>query len=82
MNDKLPVNTSRFTEVQIIGVLGLTEGGISSATFYKWLAKFGGMDASIMSQMKALEYENRRLKSMFTDLSMQADLMRGALGQS
>ena len=64
---------SRFTEAQIMGVLRQAEGGlpvselcrehgISSATFYKWRAKFGGMDASMMSQMKALEDENRRLK--------------------
>lgn len=49
--------------------------GISSATFYKWRAKYGGMDASMMSQMKPLEDENRRLKRMFADLSMQADLL-------
>ena len=64
---------SRFTEAEIMGVLRQAEGGlpvselcrehgISSATFYKWRAKFGGMDASMMSQMKALEDENRRLK--------------------
>ena len=83
---------SRFTEAQIMGVLRQAEGGmpvpelcreqgISSATFYKWRAKYGGMDASMMSQMKALEDENRRLKSMFTDLGMQADLLREALGK-
>ena len=60
---------SRFTEAQIMSVLRQAEGGlpvselcrehgISSATFYKWRAKFGGMDASMMSQMKALEDEN------------------------
>ena len=83
---------SRFTEAQIMGVLRQAEGGlpvselcrehgISSATFYKWRAKFGGMDASMMSQMKALEDENRRLKRMFADLRMQADLLREALGK-
>ena len=41
------------------------EHGISSASFYKWRAKYGGMDASMMSQMKALEDENRQLKRMF-----------------
>ena len=70
-----------FSESQIMAVLRQAEGGvavpelcrehgISSATFYKWRAKFGGMDASMMSQMKALEDENRRLKRMFADLSM------------
>ena len=57
------------------------EHGISSATFYKWRARYGGMDASMMSQMKALEDENRRLKRMFADLAMQADLLREALGK-
>ena len=83
---------SRFSDEQIIGFLrqaeagmGIPElcrsGGFSQATFYKWRAKFGGMDASMMSQMKALEDENRRLKRMFADLSMQADLLREALGK-
>ena len=83
---------SRFTEAQIMGVLRQAESGmpvpelcrehgISSAAFYKWRAKYGGMDASMMSQMKALEDENRRLKRMFADLSMQADLLRVALGK-
>lgn len=74
-----------------MAVLGQAEGGvavpklcqeheISSASFYKWRAKYGGMDASMMSQMKALEDENRRLKRMFAGLSMQADLLKEALG--
>lgn len=82
----------RFTEAQIMGVLRQAKGGmpvpglcrdhgISSVTFYKWRAKYGGMDASMMSQMKSLEDENRRLKRMFADLSMQADLLRKALGK-
>ena len=82
----------RFSEEQIIGVLREHEAGVavadlarkygmSTATFYGWKAKFGGMDASMMSQMKALEDENRRLKRMFADLSMQADLLREALGK-
>ena len=43
------------------------EHGLSSATFYKWRAKFGGMDASMMKRMKELEDENRRLKKMYAD---------------
>jgi putative transposase len=88
MNEEIPMKKSRFTEAPIMGVLRQAEGGmpvpehgISSATFYKWRAKYGGMDASMMSQMKALEDENRRLKRMFADLSMQADLLREALGK-
>jgi len=48
---------------------------------YKWRAKYGGMDASLISQMKAMEDESRRLKRMYADLSMQADLLREALGK-
>ena len=62
------MKTSRFTESQILSGLRQAEGGmavaalcrehgISNATFYKWRAKYGGMDASMMSQMKALEGE-------------------------
>ena len=83
---------SRFTEGQIMTVSRQAEGGmpipdlcrehgISTASFYNWRAKYGGMDASMMSQMKALEDENRRLKRMYADLSMQADLLKEALGK-
>lgn len=84
---------SRFTEPQIMAVLRPSEDGvavpelcrehrISSASFHNWRAKYGGMDASMMSQMKALEDENRGLKRMFADLSMQAELLREVLGKS
>ncbi|MBL4919453.1 IS3 family transposase [Szabonella alba] len=83
---------SRFTEPQIMAVLRQAESGvavpelcrehgISTASFYKWRSKYGGMDASMMSQMKVLEDENRRLKRMFADLSMQAELLKEALGK-
>ena len=52
-----------------------------NASFYRWRAKYGGMDASMVSQMKAIEEENRRLKRMFADLSMQNDLLKEALGK-
>ena len=55
--------------------------GISSATYHKWRAKYGGMDASMVSQMKAMEDENRRLKKMFAELSMQNELLKEALGK-
>jgi putative transposase len=55
--------------------------GISSATFYKWRAKYGGMDASIISQMKALEEENRRLKKMYAEAQMSADILKEALAK-
>ncbi len=77
---------TRFNEPQILAILRQAEGGVpvaelcrehgmSTASFYKWRARFGGMDASMISQMKSLEDENRRLKRMFADLSMQADLL-------
>lgn len=57
------------------------EHDMSKAPFYKWRSKYGGMVASMMSQMKAMEDENRRLKQMYADLSMQADLLKEALGK-
>jgi putative transposase len=57
------------------------EHGMSNASFYKWRAKYGGMDASMISQMKTLDDENRRLKRMFADLSMQNELLKEALGK-
>jgi putative transposase len=57
------------------------EHGMSNASFYKWRAKYGGMDASMINQMKAMEDENRRVKRMYADLSMQADLLKEALGK-
>ncbi len=57
------------------------EYGISTATFYKWRSKYGTMDASMVSQMKALEEEDRRLKRMCAEVSMQADLLKEALGK-
>ena len=83
---------SRFTDAQIMGVLRQAEGGlavaelcrehaISAATFYKWRSKFGGMDASMISEMKGIEDENRRLKKMYAELSMQNELLKEALGK-
>ena len=83
---------SRFTETQIMGILRQAEGGlavgdlcrehaISNATFYKWRSKYGGMDASMISEMKGIEDENRRLKKMYAELSMQNELLKEALGK-
>jgi hypothetical protein len=55
---------------------------MSDASFYKWRAKYGGMDASMVSQMKAIEDENRRLKKMFAELSLQNELLKEALGKN
>ena len=81
---------SRFTDSQILGVLKQAEAGtpvpelcrthgISSATFYKWRSKYGGMDASMISRMKALEEENRRLKKMYAEAQMSAEILKEAL---
>lgn len=81
---------TRFSESQIVSILKQAAGGVavpqlcrehgmSSASFYKWRARYGGMDASMMSQMKALAEENRRLKRMYADLSLQHELVKEAI---
>ena len=55
------------------------EHGISSATFYKWRSKFGGMDASLMARLKELEDENRRLKKMYAEERLKAEIVQEAL---
>ena len=83
---------SRFTDSQILAVLKQAESGspvpnlcrehgISSATFYKWRSKYGGMDASMMSQLKDLQDENRRLKKMYADAQLSAELLKEALAK-
>ena len=83
---------SRFTDSQIVAVLKQAEGGapvpalcrehdISAATFYKWSSKFGGMDASMLSRVKELEEENRRLKKMYAEAQLSAELLKEALAK-
>jgi len=83
---------SRFTDSQIIDALKRAEAdltvpdlcrelGISSATFYKWRAKFGGMDASLMARMKELEEENRRLRKMYVEEKLKAEVVAEALAK-
>ena len=57
------------------------EHGISNATFYKWRAKFGGMDVSLLAKMKELEYEVRRLKKLYVDAQMRALIVGEALAK-
>jgi len=52
---------------------------ISTATFYKWRAKYGGMDVSMMSRMRELEDENRRLKKMYLEEKLKAEIVAEAL---
>ena len=76
---------SKFSDSQIIEALKRVEGGlsvpelcrelgISSATFYKWRAKYGGLDVSMMARMKELEAENARLKKMYAEERLKADI--------
>jgi len=55
------------------------EHGMSSASFYKWRAKFGGMDTSMIKRMKELEDENRRLKKMYAEERLKSELRKEAL---
>ena len=55
--------------------------GMSSAAFYKWRAKYGGMDASLMARMKELERENARLKKMYADAQLRAEVVQEALAK-
>ncbi len=77
---------SRFTDSQIIDALKRAEAGlavselcrelgISAATFYKWRSKFGGMDASLMARMKELEEENCRLRKMYIEEKIKAEVV-------
>ena len=83
---------SRYTDSQIINILkqalaGMPipelcrEHGMSNASFYKWRAKYGGMNASLMARMKELEAENNRLKKMYADVQLQNDVIKEAMGK-
>ena len=81
---------SKFTDTQIMEDLKRVEAGlsvpeicrelgISSATFYKWRAKFGGMDVSMIARLKELEAENSRLKKMYAEERLKAEILNEAL---
>lgn len=81
---------SKFTDSQILSVLKQAESGtpvpqvcrehlISSATFYKWRAKYGGMDVSMVSRLKELEAENSRLKKMYAEERLKAEILKEAI---
>jgi len=84
---------SRFTEEQIIGILkehqaglGAKElcrrHGVSDATFYKWRAKFGGMEVSDAKKLKALEAENAKLKKLLAEQMMDVSTLKEMLGKN
>ena len=83
---------SRFTDSQILAILKQAENGVpvtelcrqhgmSSAALYKWRSKYGGMDASLMARMKELEQENVRLKKMYADAQLRAEVVQEALAK-
>ena len=83
---------SRFTESQIVAILQEADAGIpvneiwrkhgiSSATYYKWKAKYGGLDVSELKRTKELEAENAKLKRMFADLSMENDALKDLIAK-
>jgi putative transposase len=84
---------SRFTEEQIIAILAEQERGlttaevcrkhnVSSATFYKWKAKFGGMEVSDARRLKGLEDENRRLKKLLAESMLDVAVLKDILGKN
>ena len=84
------MKTSKYSDSQIMAILKEAEAGtpvpelcreygMSSATFYKWRSKYGGMDASLIKRLKELEDENRRLKKMYAEERIKADIARDAL---
>lgn len=83
----------RFTEEQIIRILKEQEGGkkttdlirehgISEQTFYRWKSKFGGMDISEAKRLKQLEEENRRLKELVADLSLDNKILNDVIAKN
>jgi putative transposase len=82
---------SKFSENQIIGILKAVEAGrlvkdvcrehsISDATYYQWKSKYGGMEASDIKRLRVLEDENRKLKLMVADLSLENHAIKEVFG--
>ena len=80
----------RYSDSQIMAILKQAEAGapvpelcrehgMSNASFYKWRAKYGGMDASMMTRLKELEDENRRLKKMYAEERLKAEIIQEAM---
>ena len=86
------MKTSKFTDSQIMAILKQAEAGapvpelcrehgMSSAPFYKWRAKFGGMDASLMARLSELETENARLKKMYAEERLKTEIIQEAMAK-
>jgi putative transposase len=86
------MHQSRFTETQIVAILKEADTGrpvneiwrhygISSATYYKWKAKYGGLEASDVKRLKELEHENGRLKRMYADLSLETQALKDVIAK-
>ena len=84
---------SRYREEQIIGMLKQHEAGvktadlcrehgISEATFYKWKSKYGGLDLSEAQRLRQMEDENRRLKQLVADLSLDREALKAVIGKN
>ena len=84
------MKNSRFTESQIVAILNEAEAGrpvtevcrkhnISSPTYYKWKAKYGGLGVSELKRLKELEQENTKLKRMYADLALENRAMQDAI---
>ena len=83
---------SRFTETQLVSILKEVEAGlkveqvcrnhgISSATYYNWKSKYGGMEASDIKRLKALEDENNRLKKMYANLNLEHEAVKDLIAK-
>jgi putative transposase len=81
---------SKFSETQIIAILKAVEAGktvrdvcreheISDATYYKWKTKYGGMEAADIRRLRELEEENRRLKHMYAELTLEHRILKEVL---
>jgi len=90
MYQERSMKKSRFSESQIMAILkqhesGMSvpdlarEHGVSTVTIYQWRAKYGGMDASMMKRLKELEAENARLKKMYAEERIKAEIRQEAL---
>ncbi len=83
---------AHFSDSQILAILKQAESGVpipelcreygmSNSSFYKWRSKYGGMDASLMARMKELEDENRRLKKMYAEERLKAEIIQEAMAK-